>query len=136
MNSSMKKLIFAIVLFSVISLPSISTNAAILPPAAVKTETQIKEAVNEFNNLSKKDKKERVSKVKAAVQQYKVNLKNGQDIDDNKLLAIIFAILIPPVGVVLYENKVTTKFWISLLLTFIFWLPGMIYSLLVVTDNA
>jgi uncharacterized membrane protein YqaE (UPF0057 family) len=132
----MKKLIFAIVLFSVISLPSISTNAAILPPAAVKTETQIKEAVNEFNNLSKKDKKERVSKVKAAVQQYKVNLKNGQDIDDNKLLAIIFAILIPPVGVVLYENKVTTKFWISLLLTFIFWLPGMIYSLLVVTDNA
>jgi uncharacterized membrane protein YqaE (UPF0057 family) len=52
------------------------------------------------------------------------------------LLAIIFAILIPPVGVVLYENKVTTKFWISLLLTFIFWIPGMIYSLLVVTDNA
>ena len=136
MNSSMKKIIFTIVLFSAIALSSISTYAAILPPASTKTEAQIKEAVNEFNSLSKNDKKERVSKVKAAVQQYKANLKNGERINDNKLLAIIFAILIPPVGVVLYENKVTTKFWISLLLTFIFWLPGMIYSLLVVTDNA
>lgn len=136
MNSSMKKLIFTIVVFSAIALSSISTSAAILPPAPTKTDVQIKEAVNEFNSLSKNDKKERVSKVKAAVQQYKANLKNGERIDDNKLLAIIFAILIPPVGVVLYENKVTTKFWISLLLTFIFWLPGMIYSLLVVTDNA
>jgi uncharacterized membrane protein YqaE (UPF0057 family) len=132
----MKKLIFTIVLFSAIALSSISSYAAILPPASIKTEAQIKEGVHEFNSLSKKDKKERVSKVKAAVQQYKANLKNGESIDDNKLLAIIFAILIPPVGVVLYENKVTTKFWISLLLTFIFWLPGMIYSLLVVTDNA
>jgi uncharacterized membrane protein YqaE (UPF0057 family) len=132
----MKKLIFTIVLFSAVALSSISTYAAILPPASTKTEAQIKEAVNEFNSLSKKDKKERISKVKAAVQQYKANLKNGERINDNKLLAIIFAILIPPVGVVLYENKVTTKFWISLLLTFIFWLPGMIYSLLVVTDNA
>jgi uncharacterized membrane protein YqaE (UPF0057 family) len=136
MNSSMKKIIFTIVVFSAIALSSISTSAAILPPASTKTEAQIKEAVNEFNSLSKNDKKERISKVKAAVQQYKTNLKNGERIDDNKLLAIIFAILIPPVGVVLYENKVTTKFWISLLLTFIFWLPGMIYSLLVVTDNA
>jgi len=132
----MKKIIFTIVVFSAIALSSISTSAAILPPASTKTEAQIKEAVNEFNSLSKNDKKERISKVKAAVQQYKTNLKNGERIDDNKLLAIIFAILIPPVGVVLYENKVTTKFWISLLLTFIFWLPGMIYSLLVVTDNA
>lgn len=132
----MKKLIFTIVVFSAIALSSISTSAAILPPAPTKTDVQIKEAVNEFNSLSKNDKKERVSKVKTAVQQYKASLKNGERIDDNKLLAIIFAILIPPVGVVLYENKVTTKFWISLLLTFIFWLPGMIYSLLVVTDNA
>jgi uncharacterized membrane protein YqaE (UPF0057 family) len=132
----MKKLIFTAVLFSAIGLSSINTYAAILPPATSKTEAQIKEAVNEFNSLSKNDKKERVSKVKAAVQQYKDNLKSGDSIDDNKLLAIIFSILIPPVGVVLYENKVTTKFWISLLLTFIFWLPGVIYSLLVVTGNA
>ena len=132
----MKKSLLTIVFFAAITLLNTTAQAAILPPASDKTEVQIKEAVNEFNTLSKAEKKDRVSKVKTAIQQYKANLKNGERIDDNKLLAIIFAILIPPVGVVLYENKVTTKFWISLLLTFIFWLPGMIYSLLVVTDNA
>ncbi|MBM3444399.1 MAG: YqaE/Pmp3 family membrane protein [Bacteroidetes bacterium] len=74
--------------------------------------------------------------VNRAVQQYRDQLKDGESIDSNKLLAIIFAILIPPIGVVIFENKVTTKFWISLLLTLIFFLPGMIYSLLVVTGNA
>lgn len=132
----MKKSLLTIVFFAAIALFNTTVHAAILPPASDKTEAQIKEAVNEFNTLSKTEKKDRVSKVKTAIQQYKSNLKNGERIDDNKLLAIIFAILIPPVGVVLHENKVTTKFWISLLLTFIFWLPGMIYSLLVVTDNA
>jgi uncharacterized membrane protein YqaE (UPF0057 family) len=132
----MKKSLLTIAFFAAITFVSTGLQAAILPPASNKTEAQIKEAVNEFNSLSKTEKKDRVSKVKTAIHQYKANLNNGERIDDNKLLAIIFAILIPPVGVVLHENKVTTKFWISLLLTFIFWLPGMIYSLLVVTDNA
>jgi uncharacterized membrane protein YqaE (UPF0057 family) len=132
----MKKSVFSLLLVALISFAHSSATAAILPPADTKTNAVISEAVSEFNSLSKTEKKERVSKVKAAVQQYKASLKNGDSIDDNKLLAIIFAIILPPVGVVLYENKVTTKFWISLLLTFIFWLPGMIYSLLVVTDNA
>jgi uncharacterized membrane protein YqaE (UPF0057 family) len=132
----MKKSVFTIIFFAAITLFSTTTSAAILPPTTDKTEAQIKAAVNEFNSLSKAEKKNRISKVKSTIQQYKSNLKNGGNIDDNKLLAIIFAILIPPVGVVLHENQVTTKFWISLLLTFIFWIPGMIYSLLVVTDNA
>lgn len=133
----MKKSIYTILFTAAIAIFTSSVHAAILPPAKTdkKIEAQVNEAVNEFNQLSKSEKKERFSKVKSTIQQYKSNLKNGEKIDDNKLLAIIFAILIPPVGVVLYENKVTTKFWISLLLTFIFWLPGMIYSLLVVTDN-
>jgi uncharacterized membrane protein YqaE (UPF0057 family) len=134
----MKKSIYTILFALSIAIFTSSVQAAILPPATTaenKTETQINEAVNEFNQLSKSEKKERFSNVKTEISKYKSNLKNGEKIDDNKLLAIIFAILIPPVGVVLYENKVTTKFWISLLLTFIFWIPGMVYSLLVVTDN-
>lgn len=132
----MKKSLVTIVFFAATMLFNTTLQAAILPPVLDKTEAQIKEAVNEFNTLTKAEKKERVSKVKTTIQQYKANLKNGERIDDDKLLAIIFAILIPPIGVVLYENKVTTKFWISLLLSFIFWIPGVIYSLLVVTDNA
>lgn len=135
----MKKSIYTLIFALSIAIFTSSVQAAILPPATTtenKTEAQINEAVNEFNQLSKSEKKTRFSNVKSEISKYKSNIKNGEKIDDNKLLAIIFAILIPPVGVVLYENKVTTKFWISLLLTFIFWIPGMVYSLLVVTDNA
>ncbi len=47
---------------------------------------------------------------------------------------ILFAILIPPIGVAL-KFGIIDKFWISLLLTLIFWLPGAIYSLIVVTEK-
>lgn len=46
---------------------------------------------------------------------------------------ILFAILIPPVGVAL-KFGIVDKFWISLLLTLLFWLPGAIYSVIVVTQ--
>lgn len=48
--------------------------------------------------------------------------------------AIIIALLcffLPPVGVVLYEGTVTANFWVDLLLTLLFWLPGMIFAFLV-----
>jgi uncharacterized membrane protein YqaE (UPF0057 family) len=135
----MKKSVYTLTIIALFSIFHSTVMAAILPPAHSadpKTSVIVNEAVSEFKNLSKTEKKERVSKVKAAIQQYKAKLNHGEKLNDNRLLAIIFAVLIPPVGVVLYENNVTTKFWISLLLSFIFYLPGMIYSLLVVTDNA
>ena len=46
---------------------------------------------------------------------------------------VLFAILIPPLGVFL-RFGIIDKFWISLLLTLIFWLPGAIYSVIVVTE--
>jgi len=46
---------------------------------------------------------------------------------------ILFAILIPPLGVAL-KFGIVDKFWISLLLTLLFWLPGAIYSVIVVTQ--
>lgn len=52
--------------------------------------------------------------------------------DDNKMLAAVIAFFIPPLGVLLYENDLTTHFWISLILTLLFWLPGFIYALWVI----
>lgn len=46
---------------------------------------------------------------------------------------ILFAILIPPIGVAL-KFGIVDKFWISLILTLIFWLPGAIYSVIVVSE--
>ncbi|MBK7885425.1 MAG: YqaE/Pmp3 family membrane protein [Chitinophagaceae bacterium] len=47
-------------------------------------------------------------------------------------LLVILAILLPPLAVYLHQGEINTKFWISLLLTLLFWLPGIIYALIVV----
>lgn len=47
------------------------------------------------------------------------------------VLYIILAILIPPLAVGLLYG-ISTEFWISLILTILFFIPGMIYSLIVV----
>lgn len=54
--------------------------------------------------------------------------------DDMFILAVILAILIPPLGVAVYTNIDWAKVLICLLLCFLFVLPGMIYALLVVFD--
>ncbi len=59
-------------------------------------------------------------------------LTSFRDGDDDKLIAIILCIVFPPLGVAVWENDITKHFWISLLLTFLFWIPGFIYSLLII----
>lgn len=58
----------------------------------------------------------------------------GGHSDGMFILAVIFAILIPPIGVLIYTNIDWMKVLICLLLTLLFFLPGMIYALLVVFD--
>lgn len=55
-----------------------------------------------------------------------------EEIDENLALLIILAILIPPLGVFLHQGEINEKFWISLILTLLFFVPGAIYSVLVV----
>ncbi|HYM92855.1 MAG TPA: YqaE/Pmp3 family membrane protein [Chitinophagaceae bacterium] len=106
------------------------TNTVILPgnpdPAKVKAAT------DEFKNLSKKEKKERIKDVKALIRHYKAAKKSGEKADTNTLLLCILAIILPPLAVYLYEGEINSKFWISLLLTLIFWVPGVIYALVVI----
>ncbi len=52
--------------------------------------------------------------------------------DTNTLLLIILAIFIPPLAMFLYEGGLTTRFWISLLLTLLFFLPGIIYTIYII----
>jgi uncharacterized membrane protein YqaE (UPF0057 family) len=53
------------------------------------------------------------------------------DSDVNTVLIAILCIFIPPLAVFLYQNSLTIDFWIDLLLTFLFWLPGIIFAFLV-----
>jgi uncharacterized membrane protein YqaE (UPF0057 family) len=47
-------------------------------------------------------------------------------------LYIILAIFLPPVCVGLWEGGFTTDFWISIILTILFWIPGVIFALYII----
>mgnify|MGYP000344741834 CR=1 FL=1 len=60
------------------------------------------------------------------------NTSSSNETTGADILLVILAILIPPLAVGLYEG-ITTRFWIDLLLTLLlFYLPGMIFALLIV----
>jgi uncharacterized membrane protein YqaE (UPF0057 family) len=47
------------------------------------------------------------------------------------ILAVIAAILLPPLGIFLTRG-IGPEFWIGTLLTILFWVPGIIFALVVV----
>ena len=49
----------------------------------------------------------------------------------NKVLLIILAIILPPIAVYLVKG-VKKDFWINLILTLIFYIPGIIHALIVI----
>ena len=129
--------------FSFIILMVFTSNAAI--PSASKNndtsvsytskvdEKMVKDAMQAFNNLSKTEKKARFGEVKSLVKNYRQQQnEGGSDISTNPLLYAILAILLPPLAVGLHEGGINNRFWISLLLSLLFWLPGIIYALIVV----
>ena len=59
---------------------------------------------------------------------------SGSDDDAMFVLIVILTILIPPLGVAIYTNIDWMKVLIALVLTLLFYLPGLIYGLLVVFD--
>lgn len=48
------------------------------------------------------------------------------------ILAIIAAILLPPLGVYIARRSLGPAFWVSVLLTLIGWVPGVIFALVVI----
>jgi uncharacterized membrane protein YqaE (UPF0057 family) len=50
----------------------------------------------------------------------------------DKLIKIIVAVIFPPVAIDLHEG-ISKQFWICLVLTIIFFLPGMVYAIWIVT---
>ncbi|RYY49405.1 MAG: YqaE/Pmp3 family membrane protein [Chitinophagaceae bacterium] len=114
-----------------------TTNAAVPvtdPTTDPAPKASVRAAIAEFKSLSKKDRKLRVKEAKKQLKEYKKQ-KNKAEGSDNKVLLIILAILLPPLAVYLHQGEINSKFWISLLLTLLFFIPGVIYALLVVTGE-
>ncbi len=114
---------------AVISVPNSSNDAALLSdpdPASVKSAT------DEFKSLSKKERKDRIKAIKTEMKLFKERKKAGSDASTNTLLLVIVAILLPPLAVFLHDGEINSHFWIDLLLTLLFYVPGLIYALVII----
>ncbi len=89
----------------------------------------------EFRNLSKKERKALIREAKKEIRLYKEEKRGADEPSTNTLLLVILAILLPPLAVYLHDGAINTHFWISLILTLLFWLPGVIYALIIVLGN-
>lgn len=81
-------------------------------------------------------KKDQRRELRSAFKDLRQAKKSGNAAEVDQVVLILLAIFIPPLAVFLYEGEINTKFWISLILTILGFLPGIIYALLVVTGNA
>ena len=85
--------------------------------------------------LSKTERKQVVKQLKQELKAMKKAQKQAnapaQPAVVSTLLLVILAILLPPLAVFLVDG-IGTTFWISLLLTLLFWLPGVIYALYII----
>ena len=103
-----------------------------VPFIPVSLTEQVKAAVEAWKHLSHKEKRTRYKQVRSQYKALKADRKAGKDTDTNTVLLAILAILLPPLAVFLYEGEINNRFWISLLLTIIFWIPGVIYALILI----
>lgn len=132
----MKK-IFCTLLVAALSISSLplSSSASLVPGGGEPDPATVKAALAEFKSLSKKERKERVKEVKKQWKLFKKESKSDKSKKVDQVVLIILAILLPPLAVYLHQGEVNGKFWLSILLWFLFILPGVIYALLVVTDS-
>jgi len=134
-----KTLILTLALFTFTIVVSSYSAAALVPlssiPAATTGEpspSTVKSAIDEFRSLSKKERKTRIKNAKKEIRKYKAERKGGVNTDIEPWVLIVLAILLPPLAVYLYEDEINWKFWVSILLTILFWIPGVIFAFLVI----
>jgi uncharacterized membrane protein YqaE (UPF0057 family) len=126
-------------LFSIVSSPVLAASLPSAEPSAntAKTEpspTAVNSALDEFKSLSRHERKSRVKEAKKMIKEYRADKRSGRAAETDQVLLAILAILLPPLAVYLKEGEVNSRFWISVILTLLFWIPGVIFALLVVFD--
>ena len=132
-------LLFIALLFSFSNIMAMS-NPAVITPNPVSTSPVVTDpnpetvhsALKDFMNLTRHERKERINEAKAEIKNFKATKKAGDNVSTNQLLLVILAIILPPLAVYLHEGEINSKFWLDLLLTLLFILPGIIYALIVV----
>lgn len=99
------------------------------------SRTEVTQAIAAFKALSGKEKRQRFREVKKELKQYRVSSDADKPASLSKTLLIIIAILLPPLAIYLFEGEVRKCFWISILLTLLFWIPGVIYAIVIINKD-
>ena len=132
----MKKFFCSLLMTALLSsMIPFQSSALIVPGGGEPDPAVVKAAMAEFKNLSRHDRKERLKEVKKQLKLFKKEKKANKSAKVDQVVLIILAILLPPLAVYLHQGEINGKFWLSVLLTILFILPGIIYALLVVTDS-
>lgn len=126
----MKNILFLLCFISMISMQPLSSVAASMASQAAVAD-QINPANQPTKSRSEKRADRKVFKhtIKALVKKLRVG---NPDASQNTVLLAILSILLPPLAVYLHQGEVNNKFWLSLVLTLLGWLPGIIYAMVVV----
>ena len=129
----MKKRIFTLIAVLMLSAPFHHSSAAAMSlPVSEPDSVTVKMAIEGFRSLSRKEKRKLLREVKKEIKLYKAEKRASDEPSTNTLLLVILAILLPPLAVYLHDGVINSHFWISLILTLLFWLPGVIYALIIV----
>ncbi|MEO5942172.1 MAG: YqaE/Pmp3 family membrane protein [Ferruginibacter sp.] len=116
--------------------PHIVIPYAPVGPVVDAPAASVADALKEFKHISKSERKDRIKEAKAQLKEFKKQKYSSSEGSTNQVLLVILAILLPPLAVYLHEGEINSKFWIDLLLTLLFFLPGVIYALVVVLGKA
>ena len=129
MKSILTKIAMGLICASLATAPA---EAAIERVAKPKTEaTTTPSTANAVATAAKSYKASAITK--AEKRDARKALRNMmRDGVDNKLLLIIVAILLPPLAVYLHQDALNSKVLIALLLWLLFYIPGLIYALIVI----
>ena len=106
--------------------------ASTVASAPAFNDVIVEDALREFKSLSRTERKARMKEAKKMLREYKAVKKAGGDVSTNQVLLGILCVILPPLAVALHQGEINGKFWLSLLLTLLLWLPGVIYALIVV----
>ena len=90
--------------------------------------------MKEFKNLSRHERKDRIKEARKELKKFKAEKEAGAPSTDTTLL-VILAILLPPLAVYLHQGEANGKFWLSLLLWLLFYIPGLIYALILILGD-
>jgi len=114
------------------TVPVTGTTTTTEKTAPVLNDAVVQDAMLQFKSLSRVERKARFAEAKKMAKAYKAQKAAGNGGERDTVLLAILSILLPPLAVYLHEDATNDKFWISVLLTLLLWLPGIIYALIVV----